>query len=272
MKPSRTASIASHTVLIFTVFIVLIPVAYALSKATQGFSQSLSPSLAIGSELWENVVAVFTRYGLGRVMMNTLLVVVLISVGKTTLSFLAAAAFVYFRFPLSGFLFLAVLFTLMLPTEVLVIALYDLVTDMGIFNSYTALVLPFLASATGTLLFRQHFLQIPTELLEASMIDGAGWARFIRSILLPLSWNIIAALAVVEFVYVWNVYLWPLLVIQEGARQMVQVGLSNLVTQQEVSHVGIMMAGVSATMIPPVLVFLGLQERFIRGFALSAER
>ena len=263
---------ASHAVLILTVGVVILPVVFAFIKATQGFTQSLSPSLAPGTELWDNIVAVFARYGLGRVMMNTLLIVVLISVGKTTLSFFAAAAFVYFRFPLSGFLFLAVLFTLMLPTEVLVISLYYLVTDMGIFNTYTALVLPFLASATGTLLFRQHFLQIPTELLEASMLDGAGWARFIRSILLPLSWNVIAALAVVEFVFVWNVYLWPFLVIQENARQMVQVGLSSLVTQQEVSHVGVLMAGVAATMIPPVLVFLALQERFIRGFSLSAER
>lgn len=264
--------VATHTILLLLVVVVFTPVAFAFVKATQDLNTSVSPSLAIGSELLPNLTTVFEMHDLGRIMLNTIIVVACVIVGKTTLSFLAASAFVFFRFPLNGALFAGVLFTLMLPTEILVVALYELVTDLGIYNTYGALIIPFLASATGTLLFRQHFMKVPRELLESAQLDGAGSLRALRSIVLPLSWNVIAAFAVIEFVYVWNIFLWPFLVIQEGSRQMVQVGLANLVTVQEVNHVGVVMAGVSASMIPPVIVFMFLQKRFLEGFSLSSER
>ena len=272
MRPGTPARVATHCCLVLLVLIMLVPVVFAFVKSTQGLDQSLSPSIVPGGELWDNLRTVFSRFGLGRLMANTLLVVAVITVGKTVLSFLAASAFVYHRFPLRGPLFLAVLFTLMLPTEILIISLYDLMVDFGLYDTYAALIVPFLASATGTLLFRQHFLRIPGSLVEAARLDGAGVWRFIRSVLVPLSWNVIGALAVVEFVYVWNAYLWPLLVIQDGSRQVVQVGLSNLAIQQDVSHYGVIMAGVSVAMLPPIVVFLLLQEAFVRGFSLSTER
>jgi sn-glycerol 3-phosphate transport system permease protein len=268
----RSTAVAVHVILGCLVVVMCVPVVFAFLKASQNLTVSNSPSLAPGGELLDNVWTVLSKYNLARLMLNTLVIVCCITVGKTLLSLLAAAAFVYFDFPLRGPLFVLVLFTLMLPTEVLVIALYDLVTDLGIYDTYAALVIPFLASATGTLLFRQHFMKIPRELLDSGKVDGADPMRILVSIVLPLTWNVIAALAVIEFVYVWNAYLWPFLVIQESERQMVQVGLSFLITQQEVSHVGVVMAGVALSMLPPVIVFMILQRRFLQGFALGSDR
>lgn len=272
MRPRTSVRMVSHICLVLLVVVMLTPVIFAFVKATQGLTASLSPSLAPGGDLFANISTVFSRFGLGRLMANTLLVVIIITAGKTVLSFLAASAFVYHRFPLQGPLFMAVLFTLMMPTEILIISLYDLMVDFRLFDTYAALIVPFLASATGTLLFRQHFLRISGSLVEAARLDGAGVMRFIRSVLVPLSRNVVAALAVVEFVYVWNAYLWPLLVIQDNSRQVVQVGLSNLATQQDVSHYGVIMAGVVVAMLPPIGVFLLLQEAFVRGFSLSTDR
>jgi ABC-type glycerol-3-phosphate transport system permease component len=171
-----------------------------------------------------------------------------------------------------GFWSALVLFTLMMPTEVLIVALFDVVEWMGLFGTLPALILPFMASATSTFLFRQHFLRIPRDLVEAAQVDGAGPLRFLRSILVPLSWNAIAALAVVDVIYVWNMYLWPRINAVGPDSTMVQVGLVNLLTDQDVNHYGVVMAGAVVSMLPVLIIFLLLQERFTRGFALGAER
>lgn len=272
MRPRLRVRVAVHLCLILLVGIIFTPILFVVVKATQSLTEAASPSLVPGGDLWTNVSDVVSRFGLGRQMANTLLLVVLITVSKTALSFMAATAFAFHRIPLSGPLFLIVLFTLLLPTEVLIIALYDLVVDLGLFDTYAGLVVPFMASATGTLLFRQHFLRISRDLVDAAKVDGVGVGGFIRSVLVPLSWNIIAALGVVEFVYVWNGYLWPLLVIEGSDRQVVQVGLSRLASQVDVSHQGVLMAGVLVAMIPPLLVFMALQESFIRGFQFSGDK
>jgi sn-glycerol 3-phosphate transport system permease protein len=160
----------------------------------------------------------------------------------------------------------------MMPTEIMIVALFELVTGLGWSNSYAALIVPFLASATGTFLFRQHFMQIPASLVDAAVIDGVGPFRFAGSILLPMSMNVVAALAVIEFVYMWNQYLWPLIIIRQSSRQVVQVGLRMMSAGQDATNWGIVMAGAIITLIPALIVFLLLQEQFSRGFALSQEK
>src|SRR5690606_28576020 len=146
--------------------------------------------------------------------------------------------------------------TLMMPTEILVVALFRLVINLGWGNTYLALIVPFLASATGAFLFRQHFSNIPAELSEAAQLDGATPLQFLWKVLVPLSWNTIGALAVIQFVYVWNMYLWPALISQGQERQVVQLGLRTLMSDDVMTSYGPLMLGAVIASIPPVIVFL----------------
>ena len=267
MRPRTTTLIATHAILATVTFLFMAPILYAAVKATQSLGAALSTSLIPGTELFSNVTTVWERYGLGRMMANTIFVTAMVTLGKTVLSLAAATAFVYFKFRMQGLWFALVLFTLMMPTEVLIRALYDLAGSLALLNSYPGLILPFIASATGTFLFRQHFLRIPRDLIEAAQVDGVRPLRFLRSFLVPLSWNIIGASAVIDVIYVWNMYLWPRW--SEPDLMMVQVGLVRLLNVVDGNHWGVIMAGAVITMIPPLIIFMLLQERFTRGFAMS---
>ncbi|MBB6098894.1 sn-glycerol 3-phosphate transport system permease protein [Deinobacterium chartae] len=265
--------ILTHATLILAVFLIASPLLFALIKATQASSDVLSPRLLPGGEFLENLRSVWSDAHLGRYMVNSLIVTVAVTVGKTVLSVISALAFVYFRFPLKSFAFAVVLFTLMLPTELLIVSLFDLIsTGLKWSDSYLAIIVPFLASATGTFLFRQHFMNIPTSLADAARIDGCGPLRFLWHVLVPMSWNTIGALAVIQFVYVWDQYLWPLVIMQKDDKQVVQVGLRKLIEVGGQTDWGAVMAGAIITIIPPLLIFTLLQEQFSKGFALGQDK
>jgi len=267
----RRPRILSHTLLIAICIIVGFPMIFTVIKATQDPGQMTT--LIPGSQALQNFSDALTTTNLGQLMLNTIIVAVLVTLGKTITSLLAGMAFVYFKFPLRGFLFLFVLLTLMMPTDILVVALYRLMAQLHWLNTTQALVIPFIASATGVLLFRQHFLNIPSELADAAQIDGANAMRFLWSILIPLSWNVIGALAMIQFVSMWNQYLWPLLVINDNNRELVQVALKGITANaMDQGDYGIAMAAAVIASIPPLLVFLVLQESFLRGFALTREK
>ncbi|WP_457637686.1 carbohydrate ABC transporter permease [Oceanithermus sp.] len=263
-----------HVLLIISVFIIAAPIILAFIFSTQTPAQIFSypPKFTIGTAMLDNYRTAWNQYHLGVYMKNSFYIAVTVTVGKTIVSFMAALALVYFRFPLKNWVFTFILLTLMMPTEIIIVALFEMVTKLGWSNSYAALIVPFLASATGTFLFRQQFLQIPTSLVDAAKIDGAGPLRFAWSILLPMSLNVVAAMAVIQFVYMWNQYLWPLIVIRENSRQVVQVGLKSLTSGQDATNWGIVMAGTIIALLPALVVFLLLQEQFSRGFALSQEK
>jgi sn-glycerol 3-phosphate transport system permease protein len=267
-------SIAIHAALSVSVFVIAAPVLTAFLFSTQTPAQIFSypPEFTLGSAMAENYHRVWTEFHLGRYMLNSAFIALAVTVGKTLVSFAAALALVYLAFPLKSWVFVFILLTLMMPTEIMIVALFELVTDIGWSNSYAALIVPFLASATGTFLFRQHFMQIPTSLLDAARIDGAGPIRFAGSILLPMSMNVIAALAVIEFVYMWNQYLWPLIIIRDNASQVIQVGLRMMTAGQDATNWGVVMAGAILSLLPALFVFMLLQEQFSRGFALSQEK
>ena len=263
----------THAALILAVLLIASPLVFALLKATQVSSDVLSPRLWPGGNFGANVASIWTGAHLGRYMFNSGVVAVSVTLGKTVLSVLAALAFVYFRFPLKGLAFALVLFTLMLPTELLIVALFDLVsTGLKWSNSYLAIIVPFLASATGTFLFRQHFMSIPDSLADAARIDGCGPLRFLWHVLIPMSWNTIGALAVIQFVYAWDQYLWPLVIMQGDDKQVVQVGLRKLIEVGGQTDWGAVMAGAIVTIIPPLLMFTVLQEQFSKGFALGQDK
>jgi sn-glycerol 3-phosphate transport system permease protein len=263
----------AHLVLIFSCAVLGFPLFYAMLVSTQSNAQVITFQLAPGERLWQHLETVMVARHLGNYMLNTITLAVTVTVAKTVLSLMAGTAFVFFRFPGKWVVFGFVLATLMMPTEILIIALFRFVSielDWG--NTFQALAVPFLASATGTFLFRQHFANIPAELSEAAQMDGANSIQFLIRVLVPMSWNTIGALAVIQFVYVWNMYLWPLLIIQGHANQVVQVGLASLRSTDTTITYGPLMLGAVIASIPPVLVFVLLQKQFMSGFQLTRDK
>lgn len=288
-----------HLILIIGCAIIAFPILFAIIKASQTRGAVLSPSLIPGSELLINLKQVWFNANLGQFMRNSFIIAIAVTLGKTILSLFAGMALVYFRFPLKRLVFGLILFTLMTPVEVLIIPLFDLISlkppeswevfwlwfrnpkqvwlepvkyGFGWANTYWAIIVPFLASATGTFLFRQHFMSIPKSLADAARIDGATPWEFLTRILVPMSVNTIGALAVIQFVYVWDQYLWPKIIIRREELQVVQVGLNLIIGTGEGVEWGYVMAGAIVTLIPPMLVFALLQEQFMRGFALSESK
>ena len=294
MRTQRRAWLI-HLILIVGCAVVAFPILFALVKATQSRAVVLSPSLLPGDELWTNLRNVWLNANLWMFMRNSLIVAVAVTVGKTILSLFAGMALVYFRFPFKRFVFGFILLTLMMPVEVLIVPLFDLISlrppegwaqiwdwvsnpfepieyGLGWANTYWAIIVPFLASATGVFLFRQHFMSIPRSLADASRIDGATPWQFLSRILIPMSWNTIGALAVIQFVYVWDQYLWPRIIIRREEKQVVQVGLNLIIGTGEGVQWGYVMAGAIVTLLPPLIIFALLQEQFMRGFALSESK
>jgi sn-glycerol 3-phosphate transport system permease protein len=288
-----------HILLSVACLIIAAPILFALIKATQTGAAVNSANLTPGTKLFENIAAAWRQGNLGNYMKNSLLIALAVTTGKTILSLFAGMALVFFRFPLKPIVFGFVLFTLMMPTEVLIVGLFDFLSlrppanwqvfwewfrnpanvffkpttfGLGWADSYLAIIVPFLASATGTFLFRQHFMSIPRSLADAAKIDGASPLRFLTSILIPMSWNTIGALAVIQFVYVWDQYLWPRVIIQQEDKQVVQVGLKLIIGVGQGTQWGEVMAGAIIALLPPLIVFILLQEQFMRGFALSESK
>lgn len=206
-----------------------------------------------------------------QMMLNSLVMALVITFGKIAVSVISAYAVAFFRFPGRMFLFWTIFITLMLPVEVRIIPTYEVVSNLGMINTYAGLTIPLIASATATLLFRQFFLTIPDELVEAAQMDGAGPLRFLWDTLIPLSKTNIAALATIMFVYAWNQYLWPLLVITDRANYgMVAVQLSDLVPDALTTGGGTpnwhyAMAGTLTVMLPPIIIVIFMQRWFVRG-------
>ena len=201
-----------------------------------------------------------------RMMMVSLISALIISLGKISISLLSAFAIVYFRFPYRNFVFWSIFITLMLPVEVRIGPTYKVVADFGMLDSYAGLTIPLIASATATFLFRQFFLTVPEELVEAARMDGAGPLRFFKDILLPLSMTSVAALFVIQFIYGWNQYLWPLLVTTNENMYPVVIGIKRMISGGDSEmQWNVVMATAMLAMIPPALVVILMQKWFVKG-------
>ena len=203
-------------------------------------------------------------------LINSLIMAVGIAVGKIIISLLSAFAIVYFKFPGRGFFFWMIFLTLMLPVEVRIVPTYEVVAGFGMLNSYSGLILPLIASATATFLFRQFFMTIPDELAEAARVDGAKPMRFFIDIVLPMSRTNIAALFVILFIYGWNQYLWPLLITTDPEMNTIVMGIRQMFPSgDDVADWPVIMATSILAMIPPVIVVISMQKLFIRGLVDS---
>jgi sn-glycerol 3-phosphate transport system permease protein len=199
-------------------------------------------------------------------MFVSLTMAVGIAVGKIIISLLSAFAIVYFRFPLRYFFFWMIFITLMLPVEVRITPTYEVMSDLGLLNTFPGLIMPLIASATATFLFRQFFLTVPDELAEAARIDGAGPMRFFVTILVPLSVTNIAAMFVIQFIYGWNQYLWPLLITTSEDMYPIVIGIKRMIGGGDAANEwNLIMATAILAMIPPAIVVLLMQRWFIKG-------
>ena len=269
-------TLLSHAVLITGVLVVAFPLYLtfvASTQTAQAIVQAPMPLLP-GSQLLENYAAAWNGTGggsgskapVGHMMLVSLISALMIAIGKITISLLSAFAIVYFRFPFRMFFFWAIFITLMLPVEVRISPTYKVVSDLGMLNSYAGLTIPLIASATATFLFRQFFLTVPEELVEAARMDGAGPKRFFKDILLPLSKTSIAALFVIQFIYGWNQYLWPLLVTTNENMYPVVIGIKRMISAGDSEmQWNVVMATAVLAMLPPALVVMLMQKWFVKG-------
>ncbi|MEG2880114.1 MAG: sn-glycerol-3-phosphate ABC transporter permease UgpE [Comamonas sp.] len=268
-------TVLSHLVLIVGVLIVAFPLYLAFVASTHtadAIVQSPMPLLP-GAHMWENYKAAL--FGSGKLGSNTnvmhmmwvsFMTAMIITVGKIAISLLSAFAIVYFRFPFKMLCFWAIFLTLMLPVEVRILPTYKVVAELGMLNSYAGLTLPLIASATATFLFRQFFLTVPDELVEAARIDGAGPMRFFKDVLVPLSKTSVAALFVIQFIYGWNQYLWPLLMTTSEDMYPVVIGIKRMLAGGEAAvDWNIVMATAIVAMLPPAAVVMLMQKWFVKG-------
>jgi sn-glycerol 3-phosphate transport system permease protein len=270
-------TVLSHLVLILGVVIVAFPIYLTLIASTQTaqqINQSVPMSLLPGGHGWETwklalfggEISVGSKIAPALPMMLTSLMSALaISIGKIAISLLSAFAIGYFRFPLRTLVFWMIFVTLMLPVEVRIGPTYEVVAGLGLLNSYAGLTVPLIASATATFLFRQFFLTVPDELVEAARIDGAGPMRFFRDVLLPLSVTNIAAMFVIQFIYGWNQYLWPLLVTTNEDMYPIVLGIKRLIAGESWTEWNVVMATAMLAMLPPALVVILMQKWFVKG-------
>ena len=265
----------AHLILWIGIAIVAFPVYLAFIASTQDNALIANGQMSLlpgGRFLETYYQTIFvgtsgsTREPVATMLFNSFVMAMLIAVGKIAISIISAYAIVYFRFPFRMAIFWIIFITLMLPVEVRIYPTYKIVADLHLLDSYAGLSLPLIASATATLLFRQFFMTVPDELLEASRIDGAGPFRFFKDTLLPLSITTIAALFVIQFIYGWNQYLWPLLITTQDSMQTIVTGIKKmLTTTDELAEWQLAMATAVLAMLPPVAVVVFMQRLFVRG-------
>ncbi|MCL2891929.1 sn-glycerol-3-phosphate ABC transporter permease UgpE [Brenneria tiliae] len=274
----RGLDIFSHLMLIVGIAAVLFPLYVGFVAATLDNQQVFQAPMTLipGAHLWENLRHIWL-HGAGNsvtpfwlMLLNSLVMALAITVGKITVSILSAYAIVYFRFPLRSLFFWMIFLTLMLPVEVRIFPTVEVIARLEMMDSYAGLTLPLMASATATFLFRQFFMTLPNELLEAARIDGAGPLRFFFDIVLPLSKTNLAALFVITFIYGWNQYLWPLLIITDANLGTAVAGIKSMIASGDgATQWNQVMAAMLLTMLPPLLVVLLMQRWFVRGLVDS---
>ena len=261
----------THLFVIVGVLIIFFPIWLAFVASTVTQPEIVSPPMPIlpGDQFIDNYKAALfagVNVPVSKMLFNSFIMAVGIAVGKIIISLLSAFAIVYFRFPGRQAFFWLIFLTLMLPVEVRIVPTFEVVASFGLLNSYAGLILPLIASATATFLFRQFFMTIPDELAEAARVDGAKPMRFFVDIVLPMSRTNIAALFVILFIYGWNQYLWPLLITTDPEMNTIVMGIKQMFPSgDDVAEWPVIMATSILAMIPPVIVVISMQKLFVRG-------
>ncbi len=264
----------THIMLIVGVLVMAFPIYLTFVASTHTLPELLDRPMPVlpGSHFIENYTTALTSgvkelgVSVGRMMFNSLIMALGITIGKIFISLLSAFAIVYFKFRFRMFFFWLIFFTLMLPVEVRIIPTFKVVADLGMLDNFAGLTLPLIASATATFLFRQVFLAVPDELAEAARIDGAGPLRFFFDILVPITRTNMAAMFVILFIYGWNQYLWPLLITTDESMYTILIGINRmLAVGDDFAEWQVIMATTMLAMLPPVVVVVSMQKLFVKG-------
>ncbi|MGD1818331.1 MAG: carbohydrate ABC transporter permease [Pleomorphochaeta sp.] len=288
-----------HIILIIAVILVCFPLVFTIIKSTQSLIEVTTPSLLIGSSFLSNMKQIWGEFHMHTYMLNSLLYAFIITLGKVVLSLFAANALVFYKFKYKNFIFAFIIITLMFPIEILILGLFEVVSNapassfstfllwilnpmellfaptkygFGMGDTKLAIILPFLASATGVFLFRQQFLSIPISICDAAKMDGVNSIQFLLRILIPMSIHTIGALTLIQFVYIWDQYIWPRIIIQHNSAQVIQVGLNAIQSGGDSIQWNLVMAGAVVTIIPPLIIFALLYNSFMKGYALSSNK
>lgn len=275
VEDRRLGDAIAYVILTIGVLIVAFPVWLTFVASTWDAATIINGQLPLypGPYFFENYNRILfvgtsstTREPVLGMLLNSFIMAMAIALGKIFISVLSAYAVVYYRFPFRMAAFWIIFVTLMLPVEVRIFPTFKVVSDLGMLDTYQGLAVPLIASATGTLLFRQFFMTIPDELLEASQIDGAGPFKFFKDTVVPLSMTTIAALFVIQFIYGWNQYLWPLLVTTKDSMQTIVIAIKKMiVTSDALTEWQLAMATAMLAMVPPVFVVIAMQRLFVKG-------
>ncbi|MBS0315848.1 MAG: sn-glycerol-3-phosphate ABC transporter permease UgpE [Proteobacteria bacterium] len=276
VERSRKLDFLAHVILILGIVVIAFPLYVAIVASTHTAAEIFQAPMPMlpGSHLVQNYREALLGTGnamgsnapVARMMFVSLVMALTIAIGKIAISLLSAFAVVYFRFPFRMLCFWAIFATLMLPVEVRVGPTYHVVASLGLINTYAGMTIPLIASATATFLFRQFFLTVPEELAEAARMDGAGPMRFFRDILVPLSSTSIAALFVIQFIYGWTQYLWPLIATTSDNMYPIVIGIRYMIAGGEsLTPWNLVMATAMLAMIPPALVVILMQKWFVKG-------
>jgi sn-glycerol 3-phosphate transport system permease protein len=265
----------THVGLSSGVLVLFFPLWLAFVASTVTNEEVIHPPMPLwpGGQFLENYSRALiegdsgqTSASVARMLFNTTIVATCIAVGKIAISFTSAFAIVFFRFPARNIFFWLIFLTLMLPVEVRILPTYEVVASFGLLNTYSGLIFPLIASATATFLFRQFFMTVPDEIVEAARIDGAKPMRFFIDILIPISRTNIAALFIIMFIYGWNQFLWPLLMTTDPSMNTVIMGVEQMIGgQDDVTPWPVVMAASIMAMLPPIIVVISMQKLFIRG-------
>jgi sn-glycerol 3-phosphate transport system permease protein len=269
-RREKIKRILLHITIWIAIFIICLPLIYAIIISTRDLQGTFTspPNLKFGTSAIETYKTAWESVNLGRLLINSGIVAITTSVVKIVLAIMAAFAIVFFDFRGKYIAFAAVFLTQLLPVPVKIVPTFELMKTFQWVDTYYALTFPYFATATGTFLFRQFFMTVPNDLVDAARIDGCSPMTFLRKVLIPLSWNNIGALFLVEFVYMWNRYLWPLIVTNSEDMRVAQIGIKMLMTTGSINKWNIIMAGAIITLIPPLIVLLVLQKTFIEGFVM----
>ena len=269
------ADFFAHAVLVLGVIVVAFPLYVTFVASTLRYEDIVTVPMPLipGDQLVENYMQVLTAGShrgstapVATMLFNSFVMAMGVAIGKIAISILSAFAIIYFRFPLRNFFFWMIFVTLMLPVEVRIIPTFKVAADLHLLDSYAGLILPIIASATATFLFRQFFLTIPDELAEAARIDGAGPMRFFWDVVLPLSKTNMAALFVILFILGWNEYLWPLLITSQESMYTVVIGIKRMISGGDATtEWNLVMATAMLALLPPALVVILMQKWFVKG-------
>jgi sn-glycerol 3-phosphate transport system permease protein len=263
-----------HVGVVFSIFVMALPLLLAMIMSTQNTSEVYQvTNLGVGSRGLQNYGTVLSEFGFGSYLVNSFVMSIIIVVGKVSLSLFAALALVYYELPYERAVFMFILLTLLLPVPVRIVPLFQMMANLEWTNTMLALTGPYIASATAVFLFRQHFMSIPTSLVETAKLDGVGPLTFLVKVLIPMSKGMIAGVCVITYIYAWNQYLWPLTAVTDKSSQVVQVGIRYLQgsAQAGLTPWGLIMAGAILALLPPLVVLLVLHRPLLETFAIQTK-